>query len=297
VRERHPQLYPPTRQRLELEDETGQVHVLVGRALAVAQLPAWPNLLFFDSVYEWTDSRGRVTHCTYQEVWHHTFQQLVKGRYEEVGEAVSEVTPRSQRRRGRPLASGGPGARERILQSARQLFSELGYERTSLTEIAERAGLTRPAINYHFRSKESLYAALLDSTRDGVIVPGITDAARANTLPSRLAAFLEAAVQADSRDRSYARFIAASLLDAFRHPELRDRAQGQVDELRAFVQQALREAIRDGQVREDINVPAVTEMLIAVMWGMGLYAGFVGTHDQLEAVVAQFERLLEGDLW
>lgn len=213
------------------------------------------------------------------------------------GPAVAEVPARAQRRRGRPLVTDGPAARERILQSARQLFSEVGYEKTSLTEIAERAGLTRPAINYYFRSKESLYTALLDSTRDSVISPGIKQAEAANAMSSRLAAFLEAAVQVDSRDRSYARFIAASLLDAFRHPELRDRAQSQLDSVRAFVEQSLRAAIEDGEIRPDTDVAAVTEMLVAMMWGMGLYAGFVGTHEQLESVVAHFERLLEGDLW
>jgi hypothetical protein len=112
-----------------------------------------------------------------------------------------------------------------------------------------------------------------------------------------LAAFLEAATQVDSRDRSYARFIASSLLDAFRHPELRDQAQSQLDDVRGFLEQALRAAIEDGEIRADTDVASVTEMLIAVMWGMGLYAGFVGTHDQLEAVVEQFTRLLEGTLW
>lgn len=297
VLERHPRLHVPTRQQLELADEAGQVHALTGRALAVAQLPSWPNLLFFDSVYEWTDARGRIAHCTYQEVWHHAFQQLVKRRFVGAGDPVTEAPPRGQRRRGRPLVSDGPAARERILQSARQLFSEVGYEKTSLTEIAERAGLTRPAINYYFRSKESLYTALLDSTRDSVVGPGIKEAAAAKAMSSRLAAFLQAAVQVDSRDRSYARFIAASLLDAFRHPELRDRAQSQLDDVREFVERSLRAAIEEGEIRADTDVAAVTEMLVGMMWGMGLYAGFVGTHDQLEAVVAQFERLLEGDLW
>lgn len=207
------------------------------------------------------------------------------------------MAPRGRRRRGRPPASNGPATRERILQSARELFSELGYEKTSMTEIADRAGLTRPAIKYYFDDKESLYTALFDSTRDTVVASGIRDAAAADALSGRLSAFLEAAVRADSRDRSYARFIAASLLDAFRHPELRVRAQSQLDDVRAFVQQALRSAIEDGEIRADTDVPAVTEMLIAVLWGMGLYAGFVGTHDQLESVVAQFERLLEGQLW
>jgi AcrR family transcriptional regulator len=204
---------------------------------------------------------------------------------------------RNGKRRGRPPQTDGPSARERILHAGRELFNELGYQKASLTQIAERAGLTRPAVNHYFHTKEDLYSALFESARDAVVASGLKTATEAETLPARLSAFMEAATQVDAADRSYARFIAASLLDAFRHPELADQARSQLDDVRGFIELTLREAVAAGDIRADIDVPAVTEMLLAMMWGMGLYAGFVGTHEQLEAVVTQFSRLLEGDIW
>ena len=44
--------------------------------------------------------------------------------------------------------------RVRIQQVALELFAEQGYERTSLREIAERLGVTKAALYYHFKSKE-----------------------------------------------------------------------------------------------------------------------------------------------
>ncbi len=41
----------------------------------------------------------------------------------------------------------------------------------------------------------------------------------------------------------------------------------------------------------------VVEMLVAVMWGMGFYAGYVGSHDELVSVVAQLELLMANKLW
>jgi AcrR family transcriptional regulator len=180
---------------------------------------------------------------------------------------------------------------------ARQVFSELGYERTTFQEIATRAGLTRPAVNHYFHDKAALYRALFDSVREGVIGAGVEQAVARDTLPGRLSAFLEAAVQIDSRDRSFARFMAASVLDGYRHEDLRDSTREQIDQVREFVRQALRAAVESGEVRVDIDIPAVTEMLIAILWGMALYTGFVGTHDQLEEVVDQFSRLIAGALW
>lgn len=50
--------------------------------------------------------------------------------------------------------------RERILQTALQLFAERGYGRTSLREIAQRLQLTKAAILYHFPSKAHLLTAI-----------------------------------------------------------------------------------------------------------------------------------------
>jgi len=46
--------------------------------------------------------------------------------------------------------------RARIQQVALELFAEHGYERTSLREVAERLGVTKAALYYHFKSKEDI---------------------------------------------------------------------------------------------------------------------------------------------
>ena len=38
-------------------------------------------------------------------------------------------------------------------------------------------------------------------------------------------------------------------------------------------------------------------MLVAVMWGMGFYAGFVGNKHELAAVVNKFQLLMANKLW
>ncbi|HEY2226056.1 TetR/AcrR family transcriptional regulator [Actinomycetospora sp.] len=208
----------------------------------------------------------------------------------------SPQQPAPPRRRGRPAASGGPSTEASILRSAREVFAESGYEGATFAEIAARAGVTRPAVNHYFAGKPALYAAVFEATQDGVVTVGLARAAEATTSTERLGLFLETAAQADAGDRSFARFIAASLVDAFRHPELADHARRQIDDVRTFVRGTLETGMAAGEIRDDLELEPVTELLVAVMWGMGLYAGFVGTHDQLEAVVAQFERVLESVL-
>lgn len=56
--------------------------------------------------------------------------------------------------------------RELVLNAARSAFIELGMEKTSIREIAQRAGYTPGAIYSYFASKEDLYGALLGESLD-----------------------------------------------------------------------------------------------------------------------------------
>jgi AcrR family transcriptional regulator len=60
-------------------------------------------------------------------------------------------------------AKGGqrrPSTRERILDIALELFTEQGYDKTSLRDIAERLGTTKAALYYHFERKEDILLEL-----------------------------------------------------------------------------------------------------------------------------------------
>ena len=52
--------------------------------------------------------------------------------------------------------------RARVQKVALELFAEQGYEKTSLREIAERLGVTKAALYYHFKSKENIVHSFTD---------------------------------------------------------------------------------------------------------------------------------------
>lgn len=57
---------------------------------------------------------------------------------------------------GEPPHGRRGDTRARIQRIALEMFAEQGYERTSLREIAERLGVTKAALYYHFKSKEDI---------------------------------------------------------------------------------------------------------------------------------------------
>ncbi|RIV35967.1 TetR/AcrR family transcriptional regulator [Micromonospora radicis] len=54
------------------------------------------------------------------------------------------------------------GTRERIQAVALELFTEQGYEATSLREVAERLGVTKAALYYHFKSKDEIVTSVVE---------------------------------------------------------------------------------------------------------------------------------------
>jgi AcrR family transcriptional regulator len=58
--------------------------------------------------------------------------------------------------------------RREILDVASELFTEKGYDATSLREISERLGITKAALYYHFHSKSDILRALLEPLGDVV---------------------------------------------------------------------------------------------------------------------------------
>ena len=198
---------------------------------------------------------------------------------------------------GRPPAAKSAETRERIVRAAREVFSELGYDAATFQAIAIRADLTRPAINHYFASKRLLYREVVEQTNAMVVSAGIARAQGQTTLLGRLSAFFATAMQADSEDRSAAAFMVTSVLESQRHPELSDEEHDSLKNSRAFVSWVVNDAIQKGELTTDTDIPQLVEMLVAVMWGMGFYAGYVGTNNELESIVDKLELLLANKLW
>lgn len=76
------------------------------------------------------------------------------------GNGNNGKTNSSTRRARRRMT--GKERREQLLDIGRVLFSERGFEGTSVEEIAAKAGVSKPVVYEHFGGKEGLYAVVVD---------------------------------------------------------------------------------------------------------------------------------------
>jgi TetR/AcrR family transcriptional regulator, regulator of cefoperazone and chloramphenicol sensitivity len=91
--------------------------------------------------------------------------------------------------------TGRAGTRERIFRAAVAEFAAKGYAGATVRGVCARAGANLAAVNYHFGSKERLYAAVLDLVMDSPGETAARAAARPGSVEERLRAYVLAFVR------------------------------------------------------------------------------------------------------
>lgn len=119
-----------------------------------------------------------------------------------------------------PAVAAGEDTRRRILDAALEVFSEHGYQGSSMRQIVRRAGLRSPAhLYFYFRNKADLFAQV--TTRSATALPALEfDDAILEQPPERaLRAFADAYIELFD-DPAAARLMRIILAEAAMRPEV-----------------------------------------------------------------------------
>lgn len=79
----------------------------------------------------------------------------------------------------------GDATRERILDAARALFGEQGFERTTIRQVAARAAINPSMVIRYYRSKEGLFAAATEIDLRVAELASVPEARRGETIVAR----------------------------------------------------------------------------------------------------------------
>ena len=111
--------------------------------------------------------------------------------------------------------------RQQILETAQRLFTELGYDATSLQMIADEMGLTKAAVYYHFRAKSDI---LHEAMRPGIqrMEALLDEAAAIRGRRARIEHLVDGFVDFLVRNRHYA--VMASTDPAAKRDKMNDKS-------------------------------------------------------------------------
>lgn len=193
---------------------------------------------------------------------------------------------------GRPPAAKAADTRQRILRAACEVFSERGYDAATFQAIAVRADLTRPAINHYFANKRELYDEVLEEATDAIVGASAHRARRETTLAGRVSAFLEGTIDGEIHNRAASAFLITATVESQRNPEMGRPDADPVNTTREFLLWAIKDAVARGELSADTDAAALSATLLAVLLGIGFYAGYVDRRHEFDKVTDQFKKLL-----
>jgi len=181
-----------------------------------------------------------------------------------------------------------PNARGRLVQAAMELYSERGFEQTTVAEIAERAGLTERTFFRHFADKREVLFAGADALQE-LVVSAVAGAPESAAPIDAAVAGVQAAAAFLQEGREFSRQRQAVIVAS---AELRERELIKLASLASAIADALR-----GRGVPEPAASLTAEVAIAVFriafehWvddtGRRDFAQLIGDSlDELKAVTA-----------
>ena len=164
--------------------------------------------------------------------------------------------------------------RRSILEAARDVIGERGYQAATFQQIALRAGVSRPTLHYYFDSREHIYDVLLTEVHQRLA--GCVEQAQHEVgLRNQLSRFTEALQRWSVEESRTVQFLVAARLEHHRGLHRAEAAARVFAAVHSFYDSAVIQAARRGELRAGVDVGAVADMLAAVFWGASFHAGFL----------------------
>jgi AcrR family transcriptional regulator len=187
------------------------------------------------------------------------------------------------------------GTKQDIARAALELFLLKGYETTSLNDIADEVGLTKPAIYHHYESKDALFHEVLTLFFDGMkewsaarLRPCTTLEDLMRTMLTSIGRFRDVAdilLEKDTAGTPYS-FTELFLTASRRDPDVRRRIEQGFADTRRLISERICAAQENGEIRSDIDSEIAALELHAVIEGVSLLSQMDHTID-IDAVGAR----------
>lgn len=187
--------------------------------------------------------------------------------------------------------------RAQILRAAMTCFARQGYRGTSMDDVVRESGLSVGAIYSYFPSKEDLFLALSDERSEQTLAY-LNDVFRR---PGPMADKSREAVDyffnlLSDELLSLARVSVEFLNEAGKSERLKERQQCRLESVRQFFRWLLTEGQRAGEVREDVDVGAAAELMLALNQGILLLSAAGLRVESLEVLKPAYLSLLNTGL-
>jgi len=161
-----------------------------------------------------------------------------------------------------------------ILETSLDLFSQYGYDATSVAQICKKAQISKGAFYHHFPSKQDLFLALMNAWLEQVDGLYQSAAASAEDVPAALMAM--AGLSGSIFDQLEGGFpiLLEFWQQAIRQPTIWKQAVAPYQRYIDFFTEIIQTGISQGNFDESLDPQMAARLLLAVAMGLLLQASF-----------------------
>lgn len=200
-------------------------------------------------------------------------------------------TPRLNRRQAAKVRT-----RQKVLEAARQLFAERGYEPATIRDIAKGAGMSTGAVFANFQDKAELFEAVLSEDMLKLAETLKAAAASETSVRARLLAALTAGYHSSLELLPLVQAVVAR--SWFQPVAAEMRTRDAIKPLVSVVTDALQAGVREGELRQDADVRLLGDLIYDAYLSNYRRAAYDGwTIQQLTAQLGkQVDVILAGQI-
>ena len=164
----------------------------------------------------------------------------------------------------------GEATRSDIIHVARRLFSEHGYHATGLSDIQTATGLTKGAFYHHFRSKEDLALAVLETAREEYDRYWLGPAMQHDSPGKRVVALLDSLLELNARPEWCNCQMMATLCSELTNvdPRLHAAVRDMQCEMIKTWQDALAQARETGEIAPAMEPAVMAQLIVSTLLGL-----------------------------
>ncbi len=205
-------------------------------------------------------------------------------------ESQSEAeAPRLNRRQAAKVRT-----RQKVLDAARQLFAERGYEPATIRDIAKGAGMSTGAVFANFQDKAELFEAVLATDLVRLTDTMKTAAAAEGSTRARLLSALGAGYHGSLEQLPLVQAVIAR--SWFQPVAAEMRTRDAIKPLLSVVTDTLQAGVREGELRQDADVRLLSELIYDAFLSNYRRAAYDGwsTTQLTERMAQQVDVILAG---
>ncbi|MBV9879191.1 MAG: TetR/AcrR family transcriptional regulator [Gemmatirosa sp.] len=182
------------------------------------------------------------------------------------------------------------GTRQALAKAAFDLVAERGFEGLRTRDVAARVGVNVATLHYHFATKDDLVVGVARYLAESYAIHRPAHAPPTGGAVERLRNEIADARQLRLEHRPLQRVSLELRMRSERDPALRAAVDGLASEWRTSIEGILRDGVREGAFRADLDPAAGASLVLAVLWGAApLLDVDAGAFD---AACAELERAL-----